>query len=155
MSYQSAVAWIHAMDAAHYLGRSTWQLPTTPNAEPHSGTICPRLGPRPNRIRFGFDCADNGLGSLFYTDLRLTAPNTAVPIPANTVGPFSNLQPYLYWSKTPGKGGHSSFSFGNGFVGANTDPNFLYLLPMIRQDPRHSARHRRWAGSQSRRPDRL
>ena len=45
----------------------------------------------------------SALGSLYYTALGLKAPNTAVPIPNNTVGPFSNFQPYLYWSQTNGQ----------------------------------------------------
>src|SRR5215467_6856432 len=28
MNYVSAVAWVRAMNAAHYLGRADWQLPT-------------------------------------------------------------------------------------------------------------------------------
>jgi hypothetical protein len=131
MSYQSAVAWAQAMRSSDYLGHANWQLPTTPNSEPRSTTICPRIGPKPYQNQFGFNCADNGLGSLFYTDLGLRAPDTAVPVPPNTVGPFSNFQPYLYWSRTPGAGGHGTFSFGNGFKGANTDYNFLYVLPMV------------------------
>lgn len=131
MNYQSALAWIQAMRSADYLGHADWQLPTTPNSEPRSNTICPRIGPKPYQNQFGFNCADNGLGSLFYTDLGLSAPNTAVPIPTNRVGSFSNFQPYLYWSRTPGAGGHGTFSFGNGFKGANTDYNFLYVLPMV------------------------
>ena len=131
MSYEAAVQWVLAMDTHDYLGVSDWQLPTTPNNEPHSGTICPRLGPKPYQNRFGFNCTDNALGALFYNGLSLTAPNTAVAIATNTVGPFSNLQPYLYWAGTAGSGGHASFSFASGFKGANTDDNFLYLLPMI------------------------
>ncbi|MGO9658188.1 MAG: hypothetical protein ACLQVK_20635 [Acidimicrobiales bacterium] len=131
MNYQSALAWVEAMRSADYLGHADWQLPTTPNSEPRSRTICPRIGPKPYRNQFGFNCVDNGLGSLFYTDLGLSAPGTAVPVPPNTVGPFRNFQPYLYWSRTPGAGGHGTFSFGNGFKGANTDYNFLYVLPMV------------------------
>ena len=132
MTYTAALAWVKAMDTRKYMGVSDWQLPTTPNSEPHTATLCPRLGPKPYRNRFGFNCTDNALGSLFYNGLGLKAPDTAVAIPDNTVGPFSNLQPYLYWGLTPGKGGHTTFSFGNGYQGSNTDPNFLYLLPMIR-----------------------
>jgi hypothetical protein len=131
MSYEAAVQWVLAMNTDDYLGVSDWQLPATPNDEPHSDTICPRLGPKPDQNRFGFNCTDNALGALFYNGLGLTSPNTAVAIPTNTVGPFSNVQPYLYWAATAGSGGHASFSFASGFKGANTDYNFLYLLPMI------------------------
>ncbi len=119
------------LELVSLLGHTNWQLPTTPSSEPASSTVCPRTGNHGNN--FGFNCADNGLGSLFYTGLGLSAPGTAVPIPANMVGPFSNFQPYLYWSGTPSglNHGHGTFSFGNGFKGGNTDNNFLYVLPML------------------------
>jgi uncharacterized protein (TIGR03437 family) len=125
MSYQSAVAWVQAMNAANYLGHTNWQLPTSPFTD----TTCPKTGP--NGTSFGFGCTGNALGSLFYSGLSLKAPHTAVPIPTNTAGPFTNFQPYLYWSQSPGSGGNATLSFNSGFQGANTVDNFLYLLPMI------------------------
>ncbi len=76
----------------------------------------------------------SALGSLYYNALGFQAPNTAVPIPNNTVGPFSNFQPYLYWSQTTVTqtgSGFGTFSFNTGFHGSNTKPNYLYVLPMI------------------------
>jgi len=127
MTYRAAAAWVTAMNAANYLGHSNWQLPTTPSTD----SSCPKTGPHGNS--FGFNCTASALGSLYYKALGLEAPNTAVPIPNNTVGPFSNFQPYLYWSQTSGgqAGGYATFSFNSGFQGANTAPNFLYALPMI------------------------
>jgi hypothetical protein len=126
MRYDAAVAWVQAMNAANYLGHSNWQLPTTPTND--SG--CGKTGPTGNS--FGFGCTASALGSLWNT-LGLNAPNTAVPIPSNTVGPFSNFQPYLYWSQSgaPPPAGNSTFSFATGWQGANTLPNFLYALPML------------------------
>ena len=127
MSYQAAAAWVAAMNAANYLGHNAWQLPTSPATE--SG--CGFNGPA--GITFGWNCSASALGSLYYNALGLNAPNTAVPIPANTTGPFSNFQPYLYWSQsTHASGtGYGTFSFASGFQGSNTEPNFIYLLPMI------------------------
>jgi hypothetical protein len=125
MSYASAAAWIAAMNAANYLGHNNWQLPTTPITD----NGCGKTGPQGNS--FGFGCTLNALGSLYYNALGLKAPDTAVSIPNNTVGPFSNFQPYLYWSQSPGQGGNATLSFNNGFQGANTVDNFLYALPMI------------------------
>ena len=69
---------------------------------------------------------------MYYTALGLAAPNTAVPIPNNTAGPFINFQPYLYWSQTSTASlGVGTFSFNTGIQGSNTKPNFLYALPMI------------------------
>lgn len=126
MNYAAAVAWVAAMNAANYLGHSNWQLPTTPPND--SG--CSKIGPNGNS--FGYGCAASALGSLYYGTLALHAPNTAVPIPSNLVGPFLNLQPYLYWSQTSaGSGGYATFSFSTGWEGANTVTHVIYVLPMI------------------------
>jgi hypothetical protein len=126
MSYQAAAAWVSAMNAANYLGHSNWQLPTTPSLD----NGCGKTGPNGNS--FGFGCSASAYGSLYYGSLGLQAPDTAVPILSGTLGPFSNFQPYLYWSQTSAGGnGYATFSFNSGFQGANTAPNFLYVLPMI------------------------
>lgn len=126
MRYQAAAAWVAAMNAASYLGHTNWQLPTTPIVDSDCGFV----GPQNNS--FGFDCAAGALGSLYYVALGLKAPNTAVPIMSSAAGPFSNFQPYLYWSQTNVNGtGNGTFSFNSGFHGSNTMPNYLYVLPMI------------------------
>jgi uncharacterized protein (TIGR03437 family) len=125
MNYPSAVAWVAAMNAARYLGRSDWQLPTTPPLD----AGCGKKGASGNS--FGFGCTASAFGTL-YNALGLKAPDTAVPIAGNSVGPFRNFQPYIYWSQSSAGGnGQSTFSFNNGFNGANTGPNFEYVLPMI------------------------
>ena len=127
MDYASAAAWVAAMNAANYLGHNNWQLPTTPLLD----KACGKTGP--NGASFGFGCVLGALDSM-YNNLGLKSPNTAVPIPTYSIGPFSNLQPYLYWSSTsavPAGGGNATFAFATGWQGANTLPNFLYLLPMI------------------------
>ena len=129
MNYASALAWVAAMNAANYLVHTNWQLPTTPITDKG----CREVGPQDNS--FGFNCSLGALGSLYYNALGLKAPNTAVPIPNNQVGPFSNLQPYFYWSQSgSGSGlvaGFSVFSFGSGSQGGNTAENYLYVFPMI------------------------
>lgn len=133
MDYKTAVAWVAAMNAANhgtgYLSRNNWTLPTTPSID----TTCSSR----NINSFGFGCKNSTLGSLYYTTLGLHEPNTAVPIPANTAGPFKSFQPYLYWSASPSPThpnnvkGFNSFSFNTGFQGSNVSPNYLYVLPMI------------------------
>lgn len=126
MNYASAAAWVSAMNAANYLGHHDWQLPATPAVDPG----CTKTGP--NGDSFGYGCTASAFGALYYEMLKLEAPNTAVPIPANTVGPFSNLQPYLYWSQTSaGSSGYYTFSFNTGWVGTNTVTHAMYVLPMI------------------------
>jgi hypothetical protein len=134
MDYATAVRWIDAMNALDqgvgYLGHNNWQLPTTP-AEDNS---CARTGRHGES--FGFHCWGSALGSLYYCSLGLREPNTAVRIPSNTVGPFNDFQPYLYWSASAAadpKKGFVSFSFNTGFQGANVPLNYLYLLPMIKR----------------------
>jgi hypothetical protein len=73
---------------------------------------------------------------LYYVSLGLREPDSAVQNSQNQVGPFQNLQPYLYWSKSPAadpKQGFVTFSFSTGFQGANVWRNYLYLLPMIKR----------------------
>ena len=132
MSYTTAVAWVSAMNAydsgAGYLGHHDWTLPTTPLID----STCALTGPNGN---FGFGCTNSALGSL-YLELGFQFPDTTVPIPANTVGPFINFQPYLYWSDTSnGRGtnsnGYFTFSFNSGWQGGNLDAHYMYALPMI------------------------
>jgi len=133
MDYATAVRWVEAMNTldhgAGYLGHNNWQLPTAP-AEDHT---CARTGRHGES--FGFHCFGSALGSLYYGSLGLREPDTAVRMPADTVGPFHDFQPYLYWSGSPPadpKQGFVSFSFNSGFQGANVTLNYLYVLVMIK-----------------------
>jgi hypothetical protein len=133
MNYTSAVAWIQGMNDANYLGHSDWQLPTAPLKD----SDCSSKGPTPYREGFAFGCDEGALGYLYYTALGFEAPNTAVPIPPNTVGPFSNFQPNLYWSASGG-GGHAcpdpiaNFSFASGAHGGGCGGDYADVLPMIK-----------------------
>ncbi|MFI5270140.1 MAG: hypothetical protein ACHQ7M_22405, partial [Chloroflexota bacterium] len=137
MGYQAATAWLAAMNAAEYLGHANWQIPTTPPKD----KVCGKTGPHGES--FGFGCAAGAFAALYNT-LGLRPPSSAVPASTATTGPFSNLQPYLYWSATEGGGptdackssrdgcGMGTFSFSTGFHGANTKPNFMFVLPSIK-----------------------
>jgi hypothetical protein len=126
MNYASAIAWVAAMNAANYLGHSNWQLPTTPFTD----TSC--AGKAPPGNNFGFGCDANAMGYLYYTALGVQAPNTAVPIPANRVGPFRNFQPEIYWSDSPPSSTNiTDFSFATGSQDGGTGDDFQYVLPMI------------------------
>jgi uncharacterized protein (TIGR03437 family) len=128
MNFLTAAAWVAGMNAANYLGHNNWQLPTTPLLDNN----CGKTGP--NGQSFGFGCTAGALDTV-YNGVGLISPGTADPIPPNTAGPFSNVQPYLYWSESvAGAGasaGNATFSFATGWQGANTLPNFLYLWPMV------------------------
>jgi hypothetical protein len=136
MNYTSAVAWVAAMNTANYLGHSDWQLPTAPLNDPNSG--CSGTGPAPYREGFAFGCNTGALGFLYYTALGFKAPDTAVPIPPNEVGPFKNFQPNLYWSGSGGGGlgcTIANFSFASGAQGGGCGGDFADVLPMIVGDP--------------------
>jgi hypothetical protein len=133
MDYATAVRWVEALNKADngagYLGHNNWQLPTAP-AEDAS---CARTGR--HEESFGFNCSGSALGALYYKSLGLREPNTAVRIPSTQVGPFSDFQPYLYWSESAAADaaqGFVSFSFNTGFQGANVTLNYLYVLPAIK-----------------------
>jgi hypothetical protein len=132
MDYQTALRWVQAMNAYNgtgYLGHKDWQLPTAPVKDSH----CDRTGSQGES--FGFHCSGSALGSLYYNTLGVQEPNTAVSIPSNTIGPFTDFQPYLYWSKSAAANpsqGFVSFSFNSGFQGANVGRNHLYVLPMVK-----------------------
>jgi hypothetical protein len=130
MNYTSAVAWVQGMNDANYLGHSDWQLPTAPLKDPD----CSGSGPAPYREGFAFGCDAGALGYLYYTALGFNAPNTAIPIPPNKVGPFKNFQPNLYWSGSGGGGlacTIANFSFGSGAQGGGCGGDFADVLPSI------------------------
>ena len=124
MDYQSAAAWVSAMNDANYLGHSNWQLPTTPSADPS----CSGKGTDGNS--FGFGCNANALGYLYYKALGFHTPNTAIPMPSNRVGPFRNFQPQAYWSNDT-QSPIAYFVFVDGSQGGGTGGDFQYVLPMI------------------------
>ena len=120
MSYTAAQEWVKRMNRASYLGHAHWQLPTTPFEDPG----CASKGPSDER--FGFGCSASALGFLYYIALGVPAPNTAIPIPPNTVGPFQNLQPGVYWSGSKGGGltdSIANFSFADGGQGGTNTFN--------------------------------
>src|SRR5580704_15390547 len=128
MNYASATAWVAAMNAANYLGHSNWQLPTTPLNDNGCAAKAPPAG---GGDSFGFGCKANALGYLYYTALGFQAPNNAVPIPPNRVGPFRNFQHELYWSDSLPPSDLTDFSFGTGSQDGGTGDDFNYVLPMI------------------------
>jgi len=131
MNYSSAVAWVAGMNAANYLGHHHWQLPTAPSND----RGCSGTGPGPYSENFAFGCEKNALGSLYYVALGFATPATAVPFPPNTVGPFTNLQPNLYWSSSGGGGlgcTIANFSFASGAQGGGCGGDFADVLPMIK-----------------------
>lgn len=141
MSFDTAMQWLGALNGVYglrggagYLGHNDWTLPTMP-LFPLLDNSCTSQ----KLNSFGYGCTGSDLGSLFNLkrSLGLQYPDTAVPIPDKTVGPFHNFQPYLYWSNTgdlDGSGWHT-FSFSTGDAGSNIDKHYMYVLPMIKGNP--------------------
>ena len=88
------------------------------------------------------------MGHLFYNELGLSQGTPVVPTPNIKVGPFSNFQPYLYWSCSaapgsqilcqsapPAPGFGWSFSYGNGFEGTDVVGNDLYVMVYYPEQP--------------------
>jgi hypothetical protein len=134
MEHATAVQWVAAMNKTDhgrgYLGQTAWQLPETGPPDPS----CSLKGTT------GFDCTASPTAALFYKQLGLHRGESVVAAPDVKVGPFHNIQPYLYWaceaeiptspcqSNGPADGFEWNFSFGNGFEGTNLLANDLYVI---------------------------
>ncbi len=134
MEHSTAVEWVAAMNNADqgrgYLGQRDWQLPDTGPPDPS----CSLKGTT------GYDCTGSAMGELFYKQLGLRRGESVVAAPDVKVGPFHDIQPYLYWAceaeaatspcqaNGPADGFEWNFSFGNGFEGTNLLANDLYVI---------------------------
>ena len=130
MSHTTALAWISGMNAYDggrgWLGQTNWQLPPSDPNEPCTAST-------------SFGCTGSPMGELFYDQLGLRMGTAVVAIRDADVGPFHDVQPYLYWScgaqgsdrtceKPVAPGFEGSFSFGNGFQGTDVVGNHLYVM---------------------------
>jgi hypothetical protein len=87
MSWDKALEWIAAMNAANYAGANDWRLWSALNSD---GTG--PCGP-------AFNCDDSELGHLFYTEGGLSQ-NQAITSSTALTNVFTNMQDSLYWSGT-------------------------------------------------------
>jgi hypothetical protein len=120
-----------------YLGQTNWELPPM---DPNCGV--------------SYDCGSTGdpFGELFYHQLGLSPGTPVVATPNIAVGPFKNIQPYLYWAcegatiqsacqtDGPATGFEWSFSFGNGFQGTDVLKNDLYVTAYFVGPPSQRSR---------------
>lgn len=131
MNYTTALQWVNALNHANngsgYLGHTNWQLPGTPPID----STCSVLHGGDGKS-FGAKCTGSGLGNLYNIGLALTYPNSVVPGFTDTIGPFKNLQPSLYWTSKSDGGGEKTYTFLTDLTGSNTTTyNYFYVLPMI------------------------
>jgi hypothetical protein len=128
MNYATAVAWINAMNAQDYLGHNNWRLPMTTGG----GATYYITG-----SGIGDEFQGSEMGELYYTELGAKAGSTILLPTTATEGPFSDFQPYYYWSGTQtaaahaNGNGHGTFSFGSGFQSANINTNQMYVIPVF------------------------
>jgi hypothetical protein len=134
MDHETAVRFVQAMNAADggkgYLGHTNWDLPETGPSD----ATCSMKGTT------GFGCTSSALGSLFYRQLGLHSGDSVIAPWEAKVGPFLNVQPYLYWAcagddvklpckaNGPADGFEWNFSLGNGFQGTNLVGNNLFVM---------------------------
>jgi hypothetical protein len=130
-NFSIATEWINGMNAYQgtgWLGRQDWELPPDTNG-------CGN-----------FLCYDTPMGNLYYNQFLLAQGTPIVTATNSNVGPFYNVQPYLYWScgapvagcetRTPRVSTQEwSFSFGNGFQGTDLQVNYLYVMIYFPQTP--------------------
>jgi hypothetical protein len=126
MNYATAVQWIDAMNARDYLGHNNWRLPMAQDAS--AGYNIAGGG-------IGDEFSGSEMGELYYTELGSQAGSTVLRTHNSNETQFQHFQPYLYWAGTQthtSRGnGHSTFSFGSGFQGANIDTNEMYVIPVF------------------------
>jgi hypothetical protein len=125
MDYLTAQKFVDLMNRFSYLGHSNWQLPNTP--------LDDRTCSAHKNGNFGVSCTGSALANLYNVGLDVGYPASVIPLFTNTVGPFQNLQPSLYWTSDTNAGGEVTFSFNSDVGGANTTKyNYIYVLPMTR-----------------------
>lgn len=137
MTWAKANEWIAAMNTAAYLGISNWRLPTVVNTgtpgcdSAFTGTDC----------GWNVDLSTGEMAHLFYSTLgntgsydtggNLTGCSPSFPFSSclSNTGPFSNLQPYVYWSGTtyaPEPGFAWYFRFDDGYQGITSKSYNLF-----------------------------
>ncbi len=118
MKYESAVAWIAALNKARYLGHDNWRLPDASDSSPKQG----------------YYQTNTEMGELYYTELGGQAGSTILLRHDSGEKLFRNFQPYYYWSGSnvgTKVHSHETFSFGSGYRSDNTDHNEMYVLPVF------------------------
>jgi len=134
MNWNTARACVAQLNSGKgLLGHTNWQMPATPKNDSGCG------GSGGHQNSFGENCSASAYGSLFYVVWKLHYGETVALEAGPMRGGFRNLQPTLYWygNKTKvdpakkEKNGYNSFSFSNGWQGANVDHHAMYVLPMI------------------------
>lgn len=129
MTWDTAEAWITAMDAANYLGYNDWRLPTTlqPDATCDSQLDAGAYGLQ----SAGPNCTGSEMGHLFYNELGGVAESSILTSSDPDLALFQNVRSNFYWSGTeyaPGTDHAWYFDFGYGYQVAYYKYNNLFAL---------------------------
>ena len=115
MTWDTAQAWIAAMNATDYKGYNDWRLPTTVDGQYLFGCDGTTTG--------GYNIITSEMGYMYYVNLENLgqyATDGTNPQPGwglTNTGPFTNLRSSYYWSGTdysPIPNGAWLFHFGYG-----------------------------------------
>ncbi len=132
MSWNTVQNWITSMNAARYLGFSSWRLPTTLETDPScSGSA--------------YGCTGSELGHLFYTELGGQSLTKISLAHNSNYALFSNIQETVYcgryWSSTtysldPNVGSSQAWvmTFCNGGQAHVSKLEGHYVLPVLTGD---------------------
>ncbi len=146
MTWSAAQTWIGTLNTANYLGTNDWRLPTV---EPLNGSTFNYSVSANGSTDSGYNQSEQGtayaggtgseMAHLFYNTLDnkgycnpLLSTAGCTPQAGwglSNVGPFSNLQPYLYWSGTeyaPATSNAWDFNFNRGNQGHGGKSDGLY-----------------------------
>jgi hypothetical protein len=148
MTWSAAQTWIGTLNTANYLGVNTWRLP---EVNPLNGSTFNYSLSYNGSTDYGHNQSEQGtayagatgseMAYLFYNTLNnkgycdpdlSTAGSCSGPQAGwglTNTGPFSNLQPYVYWSGTtyaPETSSAWRFGFGNSFQGISSKSGSNY-----------------------------
>ena len=133
MTWSTAQNYIIAMNAANYLGFSTWRLPTTRQPDPN----CTAQDVA-NHLSSGLGCTGSEMGHLFYSELG-GSNSTAISGAHNAnYNFFRNLQDGTYWSDTTYSVDTSAawvFQFQSGSQSTGAKPtSAFYVMAVLTGD---------------------
>ena len=141
MTWSASQTWIGTLNTASYLGVSNWRLPTVTD----TGTSgCDFVAYTGTDCGYNGDLSTGEMARMFYSTLGNTGYyNTSggatgcsgvTPFCLTNTGPFSNLQPYYYWSGTdyePGPSGAAwvfNFAFGSQEYGVDAQTFYAWAV---------------------------
>ena len=129
MTWSTAQSYIVAMNAANYLGFSTWRLPTT--QQPDANCTVQDVA---NHNSSGFGCIGGEMGHLFYSELGGSVNTPISGVHTASYNFFRNLQDGTYWSDTTYSVDSSTawvFQFQNGSQTTGPKPTSAFFVMAV------------------------